>query len=66
LLALALKAREDDRFDDSEKLIKLATEACDQADEMDRREVQVQHQQPQQQQQGQPQQQAPSETEKKA
>ena len=46
LLALALKAREDDKLLLSEEIIKLATEASDQADDMDRRDLQVQHQQP--------------------
>ena len=39
LLALALKAREDDKLLLSEEIIKLATEASDQADEMDRRDL---------------------------
>jgi hypothetical protein len=41
LLALALKAREDDKLLLSEEITKLAIEASDQADEMDRREVQI-------------------------
>jgi len=57
LLALALKAREDDKLLLSEEIIKLATEASDQADEMDRRDLQVQHQQPAHQQPAQQQQQ---------
>jgi len=57
LLALALKAREDDKLLMSEEIIKLATEASDQADEMDRRDLQVQHQQPAHQQPAQQQQQ---------
>jgi hypothetical protein len=62
LFALALKAREDDKFLLSNEITKLAIEASDQADEMDRREVQHQqpahhqpaHHQPAQQQQQQP------------
>ena len=57
LLALALKAREDDKLLLSEEIIKLATEASDQADDMDRRDLQVQHQQPAHQQPAQQQQQ---------
>jgi len=64
LLALALKAREDDKLLLSEEIIKLATEASDQADEMDRRDLQVQHQQqPAHQQPAQQQQQPRSDTE---
>ena len=62
-LALALKAREDDKLLLSEEIIKLATEASDQADEMDRRDLQVQHQQPAHQQPAQQQQQPRSDTE---
>jgi hypothetical protein len=62
LFALALKAREDDKFLLSDEITKLAIEASDQADDMDQREVQQQpaHHQPaqhppaQQQQQQQP------------
>jgi hypothetical protein len=39
LLALALQAREGGKLFLSEEMIKLATEACDQADEMDRCDV---------------------------
>jgi hypothetical protein len=42
LLALALEARDDGKFLLSEEITKLAIEASDQADEMDRREVQHQ------------------------
>jgi len=63
LLALALKAREDDKLLLSEEIIKLATEASDQADETDRRDLQVQHQQPEHQQPAQQQQQPRSDTE---
>ena len=45
LLALALQAREGGKLFLSEEMIKLATEACDQADEMDRCDVQMQQQQ---------------------
>jgi hypothetical protein len=47
LLALALQAREGGKLLLSEEIIKLATEASDQADEMDRRDVQMQQQQQQ-------------------
>jgi hypothetical protein len=45
LLALAVKAGEDGKTLLSFELTRLATEASDQADEMDRRDLQVQHQQ---------------------
>jgi hypothetical protein len=45
LLALALQAREGGKLFLSEEMIKLATEACDKADEMDRCDVQMQQQQ---------------------
>jgi hypothetical protein len=44
LFALALNAREENKFLLSDEITKLAIEASDQADEMDQREVQ--HQQP--------------------
>ena len=65
LLALALKAREDGKLLLAEEIIKLATEASDQADEMDQREVQTQRQHPQHQQPAQQQQQPRPEGEKK-
>jgi hypothetical protein len=60
LLALAVKAHEDGKLLLAAEIRRLAAEATDQADEMDRREVQTQRQQPtaeqpaQQQQQPQP------------
>jgi hypothetical protein len=57
LRALAAKASEEGKLQLSYEITKLATEASDQADEMDRREVQ--HQPPAQRQQ------LPSEGEKK-
>jgi hypothetical protein len=59
LLALALQAREDGKLLLPEEIIKLAAEASDQADEMDRRDLQVQHQQPAHHQPAQQQQQQP-------
>ena len=47
LLALALQAREGGKLFLSEEMIKLATEARDKADEMDRCDVQMQQQQQQ-------------------
>jgi hypothetical protein len=64
LLALALKAREGSKHLLAEEIIKLATEASDQADEMDQREVQTQRQQPEHQQPAQQQQQPRPEGEK--
>ena len=47
LLALALQPREGGKLFLSKEMIKLAIEACDQAEEMDRCDVQMQQQQQQ-------------------